>query len=367
MFYKEGCSDKVFEQLLEKTEETGGKKILDTTTTNKNVYYHNIFLWKDAALELTFSSASKMTTANLISTNQDITSFVKELCKDLSSPAKRGYVFAITKDAMGKLGIQHIGLAGQKLERNNYTQNVLKDYDYVVEDLKSKDPTGRVVILDGPPGGGKTYCLRGLLMDVPNAIFVVVPPNMVATISGPELLPILLKTYNDYGSQGNSIVLILEDADEALMPRASDNMSSISSMLALGDGLFGSLFDTRIIATTNARIKEIDKAILRDGRLSKRIHIEPFKYDDANVIFNRLVKDSSKKLPIPEVEKEWMKPQNDRNAFTLAEIYRAARDAGWKPEKKKAAESDTNLSSGTEEGPIQTLDPEELDSILFAN
>jgi hypothetical protein len=260
----------------------------------------------------------------------------KEYDSYFTAPVKKGYIFAIVKDSQGKMKISRIGYAGAPLEKDNYTDQVIKDYDYIIDDLKSPTPAGRIVILDGSPGVGKSFLTRGIINDVPESMLVVVPPEMVASIGGPDLLPLLLKVKEDYGSKKNSIVLVLEDADACLAPRASDNMSSISSILNLGDGIFGSLFDIRIIATTNQQAKEFDRAIMRPGRLSKRIHVSPLPYDKANKIYQRLLNDNKKDLVKMKINKIGFNAKEEfQEEFTLAEVYFAAREGGWKPEPIK--------------------------------
>jgi SpoVK/Ycf46/Vps4 family AAA+-type ATPase len=171
-------------------------------------------------------------------------------------------------------------------------------------------------------------------------MFVIVPPNMIASMGGPELLPLLLKTKEDYGKKG-PIVLILEDADQCLAPRHETDPSSISTILNLGDGIFGSLFDMRIIATTNAKAKEIDTAIVRDMRLSKRITVDHLPYELADKIYKRLLKDDKKDFPIPVVEENGMKPREGKKKFSLATVYKTARLAGWKSDIMDKIESET--------------------------
>jgi hypothetical protein len=57
--------------------------------------------------------------------------------------------------------------------------------------------------------------------------------------------------------QNCPILFIIEDADDCLVPRGSGNVSTISSLLNYTDGIFGSMLDLRIIATTNAEKMEI--------------------------------------------------------------------------------------------------------------
>ena len=77
----------------------------------------------------------------------------------------------------------------------------------------------------------------------------------------------------------------------------------------------------------------------------QRISIQPAKYDQANRIYKRIFKDDSKELPKPvEAEEFSMKPKNEKKSFTLAEIYKLARENGWKPETTK--EEDIDGGSG---------------------
>lgn len=238
--------------------------------------------------------------------------------------------------------MQAIGFAGTPLEEHNYLEESIKDYRYIVGDLCSKQPSGRIAIFDGPPGTGKTYMVRSILMEVPDAMFVLVPPSMVSSLGGPELLPMLLNHKQSYGKHGPTI-FVLEDADVCLAPRASDNMNEIASILSIGDGIFGSLFDIRIIATTNAKQEEIDEAILRAGRLSRRISIDRLNYDAANKIYQRLLPDQNLKKTGAADEEHSMRPAKKTATYSLAEIYRAARDNGWIPADGKEPKEESDL------------------------
>jgi len=247
-------------------------------------------------------------------------------------PKKQGYVFAIVRSGNG-LSLSRIGYAGNPLEKKNYSKKVIEDYDFVLKELHSPDPSGRIVILDGRPGTGKTYLVRSILNSVEDAMFVIVPPTMVASLGGPELLPLLVQNRQTYSKTGPTI-LILEDADQCLAPRASDNIASISSLLNLSDGIFGTLLDIRIVATTNAKSADMDEAIMRPGRLSRRIEVGGLSYDEANSIYQRLV--GKKKLTLPSGDGRTIgfESQKKSKTYTLADIYKEARDNGWEPKSK---------------------------------
>ena len=168
---------------------------------------------------------------------------------------------------------------------------------------------------------GKTHIIRSLLLNVPGAMFVLVPPDMVSSLSGPELLPLLLTQKQSLALNG-PIILLLEDADKCLVTRQSDNINSIQSLLNLGDGILGSLLDLRIIATTNAKKIEIEPAILRPGRLSKRVEVNALDAATACKIYEHLLPESESNLDskFPSFAK-----------FSLAHIYSVAREDGWIP------------------------------------
>ncbi len=214
------------------------------------------------------------------------------------------------------------------MEKGNYSKKVNEDYEGALADFNSNTPSGCMTILNGEPGTGKTYLVRAMLMDVPAATFLLIPPTMIPDLSGPNLISLLLENRHSFSSGGPTI-LVLEDADYCLAPRKSDNMSAISAILNMGDGIFGSLFDIRILATTNAETQEIDPAILRAGRLSRRIDVNKLTAEEATTALNRIL--PGKKLKV-------------NKSTIIAEVYKMARDNGWVPPQAEVSEetSDEN-------------------------
>lgn len=187
-----------------------------------------------------------------------------------------------------------------ELNPDNYTKEVVEDFNYILKSLYDpKNYPGNLSILDGPPGTGKTYMIRSMVREA-GAYFIIVPPDLIPHLHGPDLLSLFI----DYKIKDIPIVLILEDADHALAPRMADNMSSVSAVLNMGDGIIGNILDIRIVATSNTDFKEVDKALLRPGRLCKRIHIGALSAERATKL--------SKKLGH---KKKYVEPA------TLAEVY----------------------------------------------
>lgn len=190
---------------------------------------------------------------------------------DLNLEPPPGCIYIMTQER-GSLGFRTVSSSCTALERDNYVDSVIRDVTHVIEDLQSNTPCGRLTLLSGSPGTGKTYLLRGIMAACPKVNFILIPTNMVASLGGPNLLPPFLQFHMNFNAKG-PLVLVLEDADECLAPRQQDNIGSIASILNLTDGILGLALDIRVIATTNVAKADIDKAILRNGRMCRRIEV----------------------------------------------------------------------------------------------
>jgi hypothetical protein len=282
-----------------------------------------VWIWKDGMAE--YGLSGSYVTVAAASKDQKLVETIRDFVAPLIVPEKKkGHVFAITKQ-YGNLSLSSLGNASIRLVRDNYSDEVIKDYDFVIKDLNSNQPSGRIVIMEGEPGTGKTHLVRAMLLEVPDAMFVLVPPEMVSSLGGPELLPLLID--NRHHASG-PIILVLEDADKVLVTRGNENINSIQSLLNLGDGILGSMLDLRIIATTNAQKLEMEAAIMRPGRLSKDIKVGALSASKSQFIFNKLVPG------LANVADTIFSIEEDK-PFTLAEIYSVAREHGWNPESRK--------------------------------
>ncbi len=295
--------------------------------TSKGANGVMILLYVDGALQVTLESPEdeyqrpKLTEQVAISctyggTLEFVNNITRYILENSHQPESSGNVYAMITGQSGP-EFKSIGHGGETLIRENYSDSVLANYDRIADTLTAKIPPGRINIMSGPPGTGKTYLIRGLIQQVRKAKFAIIQASSVASLANPGMLPALL----DFRNDRQPIVFIIEDAEECLATRDMGNNSAVSALLNMGDGVLGSLIDLRIVATTNTAVKDLDPAIRRPGRLSTICEVGPLSISEAAVVYHRLT------------GKEVFPGSNP--AYTIAEIYQMATDAGWKGEAVK--------------------------------
>ncbi len=169
-------------------------------------------------------------------------------------------------------------------------------------------PSG-LTMLHGPPGVGKTSFLRALmhrLLD--RAAFYYLPASEAQLLSSSRFLGFW--ACQARGRQHRLRFVILEDAEDLLLPRGGGSRERVSSLLNIADGFLGDYLKLHVLATINVPISHLDPAIVRPGRLVGAREFRPLSRAEAQ----RLA--SAKGLTLPDQQK-----------FTLAEDYGGADDA----------------------------------------
>lgn len=140
---------------------------------------------------------------------------------------------------------------------DNYNDDFLDIHKAILKRLSKKNDKG-MVLLHGMPGTGKTSYIRYLISQVKKEI-IYLPPNMAGSISNPDLIGLFIKKPNS--------ILVIEDAENIVFSREIGGNSRVSALLNLSDGLLSDCLNIQIICTFNTDITNIDKALLRKGRL----------------------------------------------------------------------------------------------------
>lgn len=293
-----GVLTKDLEELFTYIKSFSGRMIVDDEKGG-----HFSFVWKDSYLGIAFNKKTNNIRIGGYYLDESLTEMFSFIDTSFVSKEKKNLVFTIVKTSSG-FDIQSLGDGHSPLITDNYLPDVITDIDFVVNAFSKSPPAGRIAILNGEPGTGKTHLIRSFLSRI-DCLFLIVPSSLIDSLDKPELVPLLTSVRN---SHEKPIILIIEDGDTCLVPRKNDNISTIAALLNLSDGIMGSIIDIKMIISTNAEIKDMDPAILRPGRLSRNIYVGPLPYDQANVVYRRLMANDTATLEY-------------RRFYTLAEIY----------------------------------------------
>jgi len=286
----------------------------------QNLYY----TWtnQDSVIYMSFHKEDNTFNVEAASYNKDFLTKLFESMGAASSVRPPTSSIMVLVTGQRGLRLNSLGETDCPLTEANYSPEVLLQYKHLKECLGTADPCGRLILLSGPPGTGKSYMIRGITTEV-EALFILVPANIAGEITGPSLLPVLM----DHKDDDIPIVLLIEDADLYISKGARDtNPGGISDLLNLGDGLFGEMADIRIVATSNADRLTIDDAILRPGRMCSHIEMMGLMPKEAAICYKSLTgKDFVGKFSL--------------TGTPLSSIYKMARNEGWKPEPSEEARS----------------------------
>lgn len=289
--------------LIAAVEQMGGKLVSDNLSNNGRDYFLG-----EGIVNVRGSDCGEVNISVSLADRKLRDALMLVVKKEISNTRQVGTFYVLVQTGHG-YDLASAGKVEAELCRENYQLDVLTKLDHVTECLNSSTPCGRLALLDGPPGTGKSYAIRALALAT-EATFVLVAPSLVGSLSGPQLIPVLL----DEKKKECPMVLVMEDADHALVSRDRGDLVQLSELLNMGDGLLGDLIDLRILATTNACRTDLDKAVTRPGRLCSHVEFVELNAAHARQVMKRLTgKESS------------------AGAMTLADAYRLARGDGWVP------------------------------------
>lgn len=306
---------------FEEIHKLFGKEVFERIDDDGDKCFY--FATKDTVLKLYI--ANKSISGELISNSSLMIDDVKSIFKDIIGKRTPSNNVHVLVAGAGGLSLVSVGEINHPLCKENYTPDIISNFDHLVDCLNNQTPCGRLSILEGPPGTGKSFMIRSIITQV-EATFILIGSSLVGSISGPDIFPVIMRQAGNLfdtpsGEEKRPIVIIIEDADAALVKRDHHTNDKISDVLNMGDGLLGELVDMRIIATTNAKQFELDPAICRAGRMCRHLHLDNLNENHAKDIYKRLVnKNPDEKMNFKDI--------------SLAEVYRYARQDGWSTDKQ---------------------------------
>ena len=161
-------------------------------------------------------------------------------------------------------GTYHLGTMPVKIKMprlnisTHYNDNLEPLHKDILNNLKKKNTKG-LYLFHGVPGTGKSTYIRYLIHQLKKKV-IFMSPAQAAGLEDSKFSLFLIENKN--------AVIVIEDAEELVVSRDSKSISGISILLNLSDGLLAESLGIQVIASFNTNITNVDKALLRKGRLT---------------------------------------------------------------------------------------------------
>lgn len=257
----------------------------------KNLYYVHFFILKNNLMIFLVNQRIEIIyDPDLENEAQDLQN---KLLQFVCKKKKTTEISLITKQEDG-LSTAKIELKKPKLNIDyHYNENFKEVHQNILKNIRKQNTKG-LYLFHGEPGTGKSTYIKYLIHQQTKEV-IFLSPKIAGNLEDFSLTDLLLKKKN--------CVLVIEDAEELITSRDSEQNSGLSFLLNITDGLLGESLGIQIIATFNTDVRNIDKALLRKGRLTTIYEFKKLSVERTNALLCKLGKDIEvyEEMPLTDI------------------------------------------------------------------
>lgn len=259
------------------------KKVLENA-------HHNYLLQNGLLVSIEYTSVYFFHTEE----QMELVSELFEETKKFMYTQKKSSDICLIYNQNGELNTHLVEIKKPKIDFDvHYNEDFYPIHKEIVKQLNKKDTNG-LYLFHGQPGTGKGTYIKFLIHQLKKKV-IFISPKMAGELDNLNMTPFLLNNKNS--------VFVIEDAEELITSREDVRNSNLSMLLNLTDGLLGESLGIQIIATFNTDVKNIDKALLRKGRLSQIYDFKPLSIDRTNKLLNKIgiMETVNQSLPVADI------------------------------------------------------------------
>lgn len=296
----------VLEEYKEQIQIQHFKKQYDRVEKRSTYEDHFIFIKSGIVINLYYDSVYIL----FLPSEEKTAHVIQEKCVQFQRKRKSNkHISFIVSHPSGGLTTKKLEIKKPKIDfETHYNSDFKEIHNTIITNCRKKGTKG-LYLFHGQPGTGKSTYIKYLIHSQTKEV-IFLSPKMAGNLDDINFTNFLLDNSN--------CILVIEDAEELIISRDNQQNTRLSFLLNLTDGLLSESLGIQVIATFNTDLKNIDKALLRKGRLTTLYEFKPLTITKTNQLLLKLGHEL-------EINKE----------LTLAEIYNIQKENYFQPTIRK--------------------------------